>query len=219
MTNRQIVALNNLYAATIEVMEAFQSESVDFEMRKKKIACLLENFLMGSTTIVDVAPSQEPIHTVCSNENMNSVTQQNQEPNLSQEVETSNQPTQPADDSYVSVVKAEGNTGIRYSVSPKKSDDNWVFKRLSDKSQDDKQDGYFYKINLEGDTGTFEFMHRDSDINKINFDEIMPPKVVAVASGSVKRENAVEIVTIESGRLVKDGKSWRVTKPVTVQFK
>lgn len=223
MTDRQIVALNNLYAATIEVMEAFQSESVDSEMRKKKIACLLENFLMGSTTNLNIVTNQASIQTGSTGSIPFTDSSQNQVQNVSQDVNVDTQqesrsvsaPAEP----YVSLVKPEVTTGIRYSEGPKKVGDDWVFKRLKEKGQDDAMSNYYYGITLGGETATFEFLQRYSDIVSINMDEILPPKVAVMASGSVNKENAVEVVTLEPGKLVKDGKSWKVIKPVIVLFK
>ena len=47
MNERQTKALNDLYMATVEVLNAFAPEMVTAEMRRETVARMLDNFLSG----------------------------------------------------------------------------------------------------------------------------------------------------------------------------
>lgn len=210
MNERQIKALNNLYVATVEVMNAFAPEMVTAEMRRETLARVLDNFLSGmsETRGSGVENPGLPIATDGNSgktEGGNTVITGPSDP-----------PVPLKSDSQIT--KGEE----RYTTVPK----NHGFKTLKkeeDKAEilnSDPETIFFYKFYITGDTGKYEIAPLDENQVKEFFargSELLEG-VAEVVPGSEKPENTKRIQTVELGEVVKDGRTWKVVRPVKIKY-
>jgi len=216
MTDRQIAALNNLYAATIEVMEVFGAD-VNSDMRKSKIACLLENFLVGAAPVAGSMQRKNNTDLQSDGDcNSSELSNPKERPSI---IEDNDSPTKGYDEEKVSVTVSYNVTDhvVRYSERPKKIDSGeWGFKRLKE-PEDEELGKFFYRMEIKEDIASYNIISRS--IEGCNLEELIPEKIVKTAPGSVNMDQAKEAVPIEDGILRKDGKSWKVVKAAIALFK
>ena len=212
MNDSQIKALNTLYAATIEVMEAFAPEKVGSYQRREALARMLENFLI-SASFPDQGIVSQPIpQSDCLYKKTEDQSEEwiNSKESVSYSGEVITSPLSE------SVFNDEENK--RYALIPIAIDNDYCFKRLKYKEDRDENVTYPYIIILNGDRGVFEVEASLSDFNEEDLKRTFPERVIEkVQSGNADFPS--KIVTVSRGELIKDGKSsWKVTKRAKVKY-
>ena len=194
MNERQMKAINNLYAATMEIMEAFAPETVIADQRREALSRIIENFLITASSPNEGIVYQEIPHIST--------------PSALQP-EVVPEPMTPAQDIQTSVPELE----TRFAVQPLRIDDDWQFKRPKAKKDCDKSTVYPYILQLGENEGIFSIECLISQINK----DALPEMVVETVSGEAAI--ATKIVTVRPGKLVKDGKvAWKITQRVGIAY-
>lgn len=223
MTERQIKALNNLYMATIEVMEAFAPEMVDANMRRETVARMLENFLMGAANVsggVNVPVHNKVGHTTsiadsCTDSEKPDSPDEKKEENKTEDLNVAQKDLDVAD------------ADIRFAESPVEG----AFRRP--KTEEDKEAAigraiseglpaprYNYRLYVvDGVKGSFELIKADKEaIKAMNSDNDILAGATELVPDSVAVSEASSVVTVERGEIVKDGKRWRIVRPAKIRY-
>lgn len=207
LTERQTQALNNLYLATMEVMNVFAPEMVNDEMRYKGVASLLQNFLLatGGTTGGGTGVKSPLVDT---------------------EVEFpiigDPEPTPPPQPP-----KPQSEEEVRYAFSssdglfrrPKREEDKKYMEENA-RQYGEPAPLFYFKLYIgEDGTGSFELMPQSgASVAALlaEGDTVLGDHTVTV-TGSM--EGATSVTTIRRGVLEKEGRHWRVTAPALVAFR
>lgn len=110
--------------------------------------------------------------------------------------------------------------GKRYAVKAEEDDGEYLFRRTKDRLEEGDNNRYFVLTVYDDGTGTFEMT---DDIVGEKLQTLLDNKTSMLASGVVKTIGTINstcsIVTKTLGEVVKNGKSWRVVKPLEIEFK
>lgn len=110
--------------------------------------------------------------------------------------------------------------GKRYAIKAEEDDGEYLFRRTKDRLEEGDNNRYFVLTVYEDGTGTFEMA---DDIVGEKLQILLDNKTSILASGVVKTVGTISstcsIVTKTKGEVVKNGKSWRVVKPLEIEFK
>ena len=185
-------ALNELYCSVIKVMSLVNPDTVDSQMRREAIARAIDNLLLK-------LPNQQG----------NPVQQVMQQPEKQK-----NHVQQPVMPQPVPV-PVSSPTETRYCNNPTTDDESdWVLRRASAA----KKEGCFYKLNISGDTGTFEVMEISGNDLRTYISAIQ----TMLPEGAVKIEgetsNAKRLVTTAPGHIAKKSNYWKILDKATVRF-
>lgn len=208
MNERQTKALNDLYMATVEVLNAFAPEMVTAEMRRETVARMLDNFLSGmyaggNTTGGNRGGGNRP------DEPKRPEPQPGPKPNPEPGPKPKPEPPQP-----------EGE--VRYAQAPV----GGAFKRLKDADaraeilQSDPEAVFFYKFYITDESGCFEI----SPLDGMQVKELIARAselldgVAEVVPESEKADTATRVVTVQRGEVVKNGRSWEITRPARIKY-
>lgn len=217
MNERQIRALNNLYAATVEVMNAFAPEMVTAEMRRETVARMLDNFLSGmNDTRRDTSEDTRKNNQHGESEDpMRPASEPGNDPDEKQPIKDPNPPFEPS-------VEHIHDGEVRYAIGPV----GGVFKRLKDADakaellQSDPETVFFYKFYISGERGAFEI----APLEDKQFKELVARSsellegVTEVIAESEKAENASRVITVQQGEVVKNGRAWEITQPARIKY-
>ena len=208
MNERQTKALNDLYMATVEVLNAFAPEMVTAEMRRETVARMLDNFLSGmyaggNTTGGNSGGGNRP------DEPKRPEPQPGPKPDPEPGPKPKPEPPQP-----------EGE--VRYAQAPV----GGAFKRLKDADaraeilQSDPEAVFFYKFYITDESGCFEI----SPLDGMQVKELIARAselldgVAEVVPESEKADTATRVVTVKRGEVVKNGRSWEITRPARIKY-
>lgn len=208
MNERQTKALNDLYMATVEVLNAFAPEMVTAEMRRETVARMLDNFLSGmyaggNTTGGNSGGGNRP------DEPKRPEPQPGPKPDPEPGPKPKPEPPQP-----------EGE--VRYAQAPVGA----AFKRLKDADaraeilQSDPEAVFFYKFYITDESGCFEI----SPLDGMQVKELIARAselldgVAEVVPESEKANTATRVVTVQRGEVVKNGRSWEITRPARIKY-
>lgn len=214
MTERQIKALNSLFIATTEVMEAFEHEEASLRNRRESLTRMIENFLISASQpnagftygevpnftgeITRDVEENLPISTPKSEKGISGVDSRGPESAVS------NTPSNPQD------------FETRYAIQPILVDNSYCFKRIKTEEDKDSNSIYLYKIQLNGDKGFFSIDQLPQGVGDEDIRKLFPELVVEIMAGSTPISGASNIKTVEKGEVQKDGKSWKITKRVKI---
>lgn len=110
--------------------------------------------------------------------------------------------------------------GKRYATMAEEDGDEYLFRRTKDRLEEGDCNRYFVLTVYDDGTGTFEMA---DDIIGEKLQMLLDNKTALLASGVVKTVGTINatcsIVTKTMGEVVKNGKSWRVIKPLEIEFK
>lgn len=110
--------------------------------------------------------------------------------------------------------------GKRYAVKAEQDDNEYLFRRTKDRLEEGDNNRYFVLTVYDDGTGTFEMA---DDIVGEKFQILLDNKTSILDSQVVKTIGTISptcsIVTRTIGEVVKNGKSWRVVKPLEIEFK
>ncbi len=208
MNERQTKALNDLYMATVEVLNAFAPEMVTAEMRRETVARMLDNFLSGMNaggTIMggNTGGGNRP------DEPKRPEPQPGPKPDPEPGPKPKPEPPQP-----------EGE--VRYAQAPVGA----AFKRLKDADaraeilQSDPEAVFFYKFYITDESGCFEIAPLDGmQVKELiaRASELLDG-VAEVVPESEKADTATRVVTVQRGEVVKNGRSWEITRPARIKY-
>lgn len=208
MNERQTKALNDLYMATVEVLNAFAPEMVTAEMRRETVARMLDNFLSGmyaggNTTGGNSGGGNRP------DEPKRPEPQPGPKPDPEPGPKPKPEPPQP-----------EGE--VRYAQAPVGA----AFKRLKDADaraeilQSDPEAVFFYKFYITDESGCFEIAPLDGmQVKELiaRASELLDG-VAEVVPESEKADTATRVVTVQRGEVVKNGRSWEITRPARIKY-
>lgn len=208
MNERQTKALNDLYMATVEVLNAFAPEMVTAEMRRETVARMLDNFLSGmyaggNTTGGNSGGGNRP------DEPKRPEPQPGPKPDPEPGPKPKPEPPQP-----------EGE--VRYAQAPV----GGAFKRLKDADaraeilQSDPEAVFFYKFYITDESGCFEIAPLDGmQVKELiaRASELLDG-VAEVVPESEKADTATRVVTVQRGEVVKNGRSWEITRPARIKY-
>lgn len=208
MNERQTKALNDLYMATVEVLNAFAPEMVTAEMRRETVARMLDNFLSGmnaggNNTGGNTGGGNRP------DEPKRPEPQPGPKPDPEPGPKPKPEPPQP-----------EGE--VRYAQAPVGA----AFKRLKDADaraeilQSDPEAVFFYKFYITDESGCFEIAPLDGmQVKELiaRASELLDG-VAEVVPESEKADSATHVVTVQRGEVVKNGRSWEITRPARIKY-
>ena len=212
MTNRQITALNNLYAATVEVMQAFNPQMVDSQMRNQVLAGMIDNFMRGMSVCAQSTPAGETDDQV---EDL----QFAKDPPKQEGYQTTFTPPTDSSDPLNCESSPTGVNmveEVRYGVKPTFVDDEWLFKRIKLKEDCDSGETFYYELNITGDSGTFRLNTATATPEVL--DSSLIPETIVKVEGSASRTSATSVSNVKPGRVVKERKSWKVVEPLVIRF-
>lgn len=110
--------------------------------------------------------------------------------------------------------------GKRYAIKAEQDDNEYLFRRTKDRLEEGDNNRYFVLTVYDDGTGTFEMA---DDIVGEKFQILLDNKISILDSGVVKTVGTISptcsIVTRTIGEVVKSGKSWRVVKPLEIEFR
>ena len=110
--------------------------------------------------------------------------------------------------------------GKRYAIKAEQDDNEYLFRRTKDRLEEGDNNRYFVLTVYDDGTGTFEMA---DDIVGEKFQILLDNKTSILVSGVVKTVGTISptcsIVTRTIGEVVKSGKSWRVVKPLEIEFR
>ena len=110
--------------------------------------------------------------------------------------------------------------GKRYATMAEDDGNEYFFRRTKDRIEEGDINRYFVLTVYDDGTGTFEMT---DDIVGEKLQMLLDNKTALLSSGVVKTIGTISatcsIVTINVGEVVKNGKSWRVIKPLEIEFK
>lgn len=226
MTERQIKALNQLYAATIEVMEAFQPETVTSRQKKEALVKLLENFLItesqkssyscndisedknvGISKELNVAVPSPPPAVIADEQLPGETSKPNSD---TSDIETPS-PTNNDSDTDSKDQK------ICYAINTLLLDGSRKFKRVTSKDNVKLGTTYPFVLTLGNSIGTFR-VECDLEFAKSNSLNIFLDNVVKIAEGSKSIDEGSSVVTTTPGEVIKEGKMWKITKPAIIAY-
>ncbi len=213
MTDRQIKALNTLYAATIEVMEAFAPENVGAVERREALSRMIENFLItASSPNEGIVYSEMPRNSV-------GIVGEGAE-NIRGSISERHEAVAQTDTIPVSPGKAKKkeDANFRYAVGPVYLNGDFVFKRVKQKEDKDSDTVYPYELYIEDTNGTFKIDAPLADYGEEEYKRTFPEMVVELVSGDTPRSEATCLKTVVEGEIEKEGKSWKVTKRAKVTY-
>lgn len=222
MNERQTKALNDLYMATVEVLNAFAPEMVTAEMRRETVARMLDNFLSGmnaggNVTGGNSGGGNRP------DETKRPDTKSGSDSDNKRDDDTGNDPilVDPVPKPELkSEPKPEGE--VRYAQTPI----GGAFKRLKDADaraeilQSDPEAVFFYKFYITDESGCFEI----SPLDGMQVKELIARAselldgVAEVVPESEKADTATRVVTVQRGEVVKNGRSWEITRPARIKY-
>lgn len=219
MNERQTKALNDLYMATVEVLNAFAPEMVTAEMRRETVARMLDNFLSGmyaggNTTGGNSGGGNRP------DEPKGNEPQPDKDPDKKSDVEDIITDPEPPKPPIQPEPKPEGE--VRYAQAPV----GGAFKRLKDADaraeilQSDPEAVFFYKFYITDESGCFEI----SPLDGMQVKELIARAselldgVAEVVPESEKADTATRVVTVQRGEVVKNGRSWEITRPARIKY-
>lgn len=223
MNERQIKALNTLYAATIEVMEAFAPENVGEAQRREALSRMIENFLITASS-----PQEGIVYSDIPRGGLSEARIARQEPQYTEPV-GSQTPSDTASEGKTAATTAQPDVEvkpavqtakeeeIRFAVSPIAIDNDYYFKRLKQSEDLDGSTSYPYQLQISDDKGTFTIDTLLEDYGQEEYRKTFPEMVVELVAGDVASTEAKKLVTVSKGEVVKDGKSWKVIKRVKVR--
>ena len=216
MNDRQIKALNSLYAATIEVLEAFAPECVGADQRREALSRMIENFLISASCsdqgIVYTETPRSVFITNTGNENGNKYSESKSAYNINSENKTSAIAT-----SLVNTLEQENDAEVRYVISPVSKGNDFCFIRLKLKEDCDEHTEYPYKIFLRGETAEYEVTANLSAYSRDEINKIFPDQVVERIEVE-SSQTPTKLVTISRGELAKDGRMWKVQKRAQIKY-
>lgn len=214
MNERQTKALNNLYMATVEVLNAFAPEMVTAEMRRETVARMLDNFLSGmnagGTITGGNTGSNKPVGTKDNNP------QPDKDSIKKSDNDTDNYPI------LVNPLPPQPEGEVRYAQAPVGA----AFKRLKDADaraeilQSDPETVFFYKFYITDESGCFEIAPLDGmQVKELiaRASELLDG-VAEVVPESEKADTATRVVTVQRGEVVKNGRSWEITRPARIKY-
>lgn len=216
MNERQTKALNDLYMATVEVLNAFAPEMVTAEMRRETVARMLDNFLSGmyaggNTTGGNSGGGNRPDEP--KRPEPQPGPKPDSEPGLKPDPEPGPKPKPEPP-------QPEGE--VRYAQAPV----GGAFKRLKDADaraeilQSDPEAVFFYKFYITDESGCFEI----SPLDGMQVKELIARAselldgVAEVVPESEKADTATRVVTVKRGEVVKNGRSWEITRPARIKY-
>lgn len=208
MNERQIKALNSLYAATIEVMEAFAPETVDADKRREALSRMIENFLI-SASMPDQGIIMPEIPKVGDPSN-----------NFKHEsVRNSGEDIQIFKPATPSSHKEDGFEVLetRYATRPQNYDGLIIFKQP--KTKDTIFEEYCpYVLDLGEDQGDFLVEARIEEIpTDFSMSERFPDSAVKFLNEPTR--DHTRIITVEKGILKRlEKKKWEILKPAKVKY-
>lgn len=211
ISNELREALNNLYAATVRVMELVAPDMVNNEQRTQAVAGLIANYLSGAAMRPETAVRQE--HGVNNQNNAPSQDETHSDGEIARVIEPQPNPTQ-----IVGTVKY-----ARFGVD--NGDGNLMFKRnflLSELPADsEKARQYFFKLTLDEENGKGVFSFLDTDCadgeNLVEFKNNLCDDRMMKANGEISATTKI-IRTITPGEVVLRDRRWMITKPAVVSF-
>lgn len=110
--------------------------------------------------------------------------------------------------------------GKRYATMAEDDGNEYLFKRTKDRIEEGDINRYFVLTVYDDGTGTFEMT---DDIVGEKLQMLLDNKSTLLSSGVVKTIGTISatssIVTRTVGEVVKNGKSWRVVKPLEIEFR
>ena len=110
--------------------------------------------------------------------------------------------------------------GKRYATMAEDDGNEYLLKRTKDRIEEDDINRYFVLTVYDDGTGTFEMT---DDIVGEKLQMLLDNKSTLLSSGVVKTVGTISatcsIVTRTVGEIVKNGRSWRVVKPLEIEFK
>lgn len=220
MTERQLTALNNLYAATIEVLQAFSPQMVDQNMRNQALAGVIDNFMRNMacacTQTIGDDSSECSIKPVVRSEDEQIIENSLNSELIQTEVATINPEDNIRNVSGIGVADESKNEEKRYGTRPTFEDDSWFFKRIKQKDNCDPLECYYYEMIICGEYGTFKL--NPETANPSVLDATLIPESIIKVEGGVAKNIATSVSNIRAGRIVKEKKSWKVVEPLIIQF-
>lgn len=128
-------------------------------------------------------------------------------------VHVADQPIQPS-------LTSKNMIGKRYATMAEDDGNEYLFKRTKDRIEEGDINRYFVLTVYDDGTGTFEMT---DDIVGEKLQMLLDNKSTLLSSGVVKTVGTISatcsIVTRTVGEVVKNGKSWRVVKPLEIEFR
>lgn len=217
MTERQIKALNTLFAATTEVMEAFAPEDVSATQRREALSRMIENFLLSASSPSNgFVYNEVPKSSVSLNASID-----NNSFSRDQTLQKTFSGQEPCPDSEAHVNSSSSEKiETRYAISPILMEDGYCFKRLKLEEDRDNNTRYPYIVIIGESSGSFtiEELLDNYQNQPEEFKRTFPEMVVEISQQGKSLNEATKLVTIEPGTVVKDGKNWKITKRVKVIY-
>lgn len=200
-------ALMELYAAVLKVLR-LSGASVFTEKEKH------DEVLANMMALINSCGYKKPSW---SNNSICTANNQQQTSGLDihthQSVHVADQPIQP-------VLTSKNMIGKRYATMAEDDGNEYLFKRTKDRIEEGDINRYFVLTVYDDGTGTFEMT---DDIVGEKLQMLLDNKSTLLSSGVVKAVGTISatcsIVTRTVGEVVKNGKSWRVIKPLEIEFK
>lgn len=200
-------ALMELYAAVLKVLR-LSGASVFTEKEKHDEVLANMMALINSCGYKKTSLSNDSICTV------------NNQQSISR-LETHSQQTSPIEEQLIQPISVSKNMiGKRYATMAEDEGNEYLFKRTKDRIEEGDINRYFVLTVYDDGTGTFEMT---DDIVGEKLQMLLDNKSTLLSSGVVKTVGTISatcsIVTRTVGEVVKNGRSWRVVKPLEIEFK
>ena len=226
MNDRQIKALNSLYAATIEVLEAFAPETVGADQRREALSRMIENFLISASSpdqgiIMPQMPKADnaayaprPMEAQTEQAYGSAQTRTSAEENP-QPASVSTAPPAPVSAPPSFEIKEQ-----RYATIPVMEENTTLFKRLKSQEGQEPDEYYPYVLQLGDEEGLFSVVADFSTFPVENITDVrFPETVVTFIPDKTMPADAHAITTVEPGKVKKYGKkSWQIIKPAKVKY-
>lgn len=200
-------ALMELYAAVLKVLR-LSGASVFTEKERHDEVLANMMALINSCGYKHSSLSNDSICTA-NNQQLTS----GLETHSQQSVHVADQPIQP-------VFTSKSMIGKRYATMAEDDGNEYLFKRTKDRIEEGDINRYFVLTVYDDGTGTFEMT---DDIVGEKLQMLLDNKSTLLSSGVVKTVGTISatcsIVTRTVGEVVKNGKSWRVVKPLEIEFR
>lgn len=209
MNDRQIKALNSLYAATIEVMEAFAPENVGAQQRREALSRMLENFLISAASPLEgitepVVPTHVNLGIANPIQNTSPVENKNEEDSIIEQPKPS--------------PSVEEERETRYAISPVFLNGDYFFKRMKPKEDIDSNSTYPYEVIIGMSSGEFSVQAPLEEFGNEEFGRCFPERVIEVIDNGKTKSESSRIVTVDKGEVIKDGKNWKIIKRAKVKY-
>lgn len=200
-------ALMELYAAVLKVLRLSGASVITEKERHDEVLANMMA-LINSCGYKNSSLSNDSICTA-----------NNQQ--LTSGLETHSQQSSPVVKQPIQPISASKSMiGKRYATMAEDDGNEYLFKRTKDRIEEGDINRYFVLTVYDDGTGTFEMT---DDIVGEKLQMLLDNKSTLLSSGVVKTVGTISatcsIVTRTVGEVVKNGKSWRVVKPLEIEFR